>query len=207
MLGTWSVAAAALVGIGGLALGWFGRRLESWRDLSTSVWLGVATTIGLAQLWSFLGPVDGVLTSLLLLLGAAGLWRSRLDLWSLVRRSGPPSWPVVLGTALLVTRIANRAIGPSRFYDTGMYHQPFVNWANAYAVVPGLGNLHGRLAFNPSSLLFAALFDVGSLDRLALHLTNGLFYALLAVEGVASWTALRRRGATCLSPVLDRHPA
>ncbi len=192
VLGTWFVAALALAGVGRLTLGWFGRHVEGWRDLSTCFWLGVATVIGATQLWHFLGPVNGAVTAALLLVGAAGLWGSRAELVSLVRRSRMPTWPVALGTALLVLWIANRAIGPSRLYDTGMYHQPLVNWINAYPVVPGLGNLHGRLAFNPSSLLFAALFDVGPLDKLALHLTNGLLYSVLIVEGIASWAATRQ---------------
>lgn len=192
MLGTWLIAALALAGVGSLTLGWFGRRIVGWRDVSASFWLGVATVIGTAQLWNFLGPVNGAVTSVLLAVGAAGLWRSRAQLFLLVRRGRFAPWPVVLGTALLLLWFANRAIGPTRLYDTGMYHQPMVNWINAYAVVPGLGNLHGRLAFNPSSLLFAALFDVGALDKLAMHLVNGLLYSVLAIEGVACWATARR---------------
>ncbi|MDR2954178.1 MAG: hypothetical protein LBV43_03765 [Prevotella sp.] len=43
--------------------------------------------------------------------------------------------------------------------DTGLYHLQTMVWAEKFAVVPGLGNLHGRLAFNPSSLVLSTLFS------------------------------------------------
>ena len=54
---------------------------------------------------------------------------------------------------LLVTLLwlANRATGsPNGQYDTGMYHYPVVKRASTYPVVPGIANLHGRLAYNNS---------------------------------------------------------
>jgi hypothetical protein len=67
----------------------------------------------------------------------------------------------ILVFVLFVLWAANRCAGPLTLYDSGMYHAPTVEWFKAYPVVPGLGNLHGRLAFNPSGLLFAAMLDRG----------------------------------------------
>lgn len=194
VLATWLLAFTALAGLGSLLFTWLGGAIRSWRDVSTSVWLGVAATIGVLQLWHFLAPVTGWTTVGLIALGGAGLWRARMEIWSLLRRANAPRWTVVAAAALLVVWVVNRAIGPTRLYDTGMYHQPFVNWINAYALVPGLGNLHGRLAHNSSAHLFDALFDVGALDKLAMHVANGLLIAILALEGLLSWTSMRRNG-------------
>ncbi len=191
MLGTWLVAALALVGLGSWTLRWYGAPLETWRDFSAAFWLGIATTIGFAQLWNFVAPVNGVAAAVLLGAGAAGLWSSRRHLARRIGSREKLSRGSALCITLLLIWLANRALGPSRLYDTGMYHQPFVNWVNAWPIIPGLGNLHGRLAFNPSSLLFAALLDTGPLDKLAFHLMNGLLYAALLVEGFASWGVMR----------------
>lgn len=195
VLGTWLVAALALAGLGTWTLRWFGARLETWRDLSSAFWLGIATAICIAQLWNFLAPVDGVASAVLVVAGAGGLWSTRRELGHLIRSPGTLSRGSALCITLLLIWLANRAVGPSRLYDTGMYHQPFVNWANAWPVIPGLGNLHGRLAFNPSSLLFAALLDTGPLDKLAFHLMNGLLYAILLIEGFTSWAVMRHSSA------------
>ena len=195
MLGTWLVAALALVGLGSWTLRWYGAPVETWRDFSAAFWLGIATAIGIAQLWNFVAPVNGVASAVLLGAGAAGLWTIRRNLAHLIRGPEKLSRGSALCITLLLIWLANRALGPSRLYDTGMYHQPFVNWVNAWPIIPGLGNLHGRLAFNPSSLLFAALLDTGPLDKLAFHLMNGLLYAALLVEGFASWGVMRGSAA------------
>jgi hypothetical protein len=47
--------------------------------------------------------------------------------------------------------------------DTPLYHHQTVKWYEKYPVVPGLGNLHGRLAFNQNVFL---LFSLTSLKDL-----------------------------------------
>lgn len=44
-------------------------------------------------------------------------------------------------------------------HDIGLYHLQSMMWAEQYSVVPGLGNLHGRLAFNSGYLLLSTLFS------------------------------------------------
>jgi hypothetical protein len=63
-----------------------------------------------------------------------------------------------------------------------MYHIPAINWAKSFPIVPGLGNLHGRLAFNNSNLLYAAMLDVGPWSGRSNHIMNGLFLLALAIQ-------------------------
>lgn len=58
---------------------------------------------------------------------------------------------------LIVTAYAVAA--PISLYDSGLYHVQNIKWIQEYAVVPGLGNLHGRFAFNSHFFLPAALFS------------------------------------------------
>ena len=44
-------------------------------------------------------------------------------------------------------------------YDSGLYHFSSIRWINEYAIVPGLGNLHGRLAFNQSFFTYVAALN------------------------------------------------
>ena len=43
--------------------------------------------------------------------------------------------------------------------DSWVYHFQSIRWINEYPIVPGLGNLHGRLAFNQSHFGFLALLN------------------------------------------------
>ncbi len=45
-------------------------------------------------------------------------------------------------------------------FDTILYHAQNIKWIREYPVVPGLGNLHGRLAFNSMFFPISALFTI-----------------------------------------------
>jgi len=60
-------------------------------------------------------------------------------------------------------------------YDTGLYHAQAIRWIEEYQVIPGLGNLHGRFAFNSSWFLPSALFSFAFFNLQSFHVLNGLF--------------------------------
>lgn len=60
-------------------------------------------------------------------------------------------------------------------YDTGLYHAQAIRWVEEYGVVPGLGNLHMRLAYNSAFMSLQALFSLGWLLGQSLHTLNGFF--------------------------------
>jgi hypothetical protein len=57
-------------------------------------------------------------------------------------------------------------------YDTGLYHAQAIHWIENYPVIPGLGNLHDRLAFDSSWLLISALFSFSFLGLQSFHVLN-----------------------------------
>lgn len=65
------------------------------------------------------------------------------------------------------------------FPDTGSYHAQFIQWLQQYRIVPGLGNLHGRLAFNSHAHLLAAFFSFPGTLPSPLHQAFGSFLFLL----------------------------
>jgi hypothetical protein len=64
------------------------------------------------------------------------------------------------------------ASAPVGYFDTGLYHAQAVKWINEYGTVPGLGNLHHRLAFNSSWFYFSAFFDILAFDGKTAHVVN-----------------------------------
>ena len=59
---------------------------------------------------------------------------------------------------LLIWLIAKTYVHPYT-HDSTLYHFPAIHWINQSEIVPGLGNLHGRLAFNNSSFLIIAFLN------------------------------------------------
>lgn len=73
-------------------------------------------------------------------------------------------------------------------YDTGLYHAQAIRWIEEYGIVPGLGNLHTRLAYNSAFMSLQALFSLKWLLGQSLHTLNGFFclfcigYAVMTVR-------------------------
>jgi hypothetical protein len=65
--------------------------------------------------------------------------------------------------------------------DTGLYHVQNIKWISSYKVIPGLGNLHGRFAFNNHSFLLEALFSLSFLKHDFFHLLNSYLAVTLSV--------------------------
>lgn len=69
--------------------------------------------------------------------------------------------------------------------DTYLYHAQTIRWIEEYGVVPGLGNLHNRFAYNSAFMPLQALFSFAWILEEPLHSLNGFLccffvcYALL----------------------------
>jgi hypothetical protein len=86
-------------------------------------------------------------------------------------------WAIISVALLIVLENAtHRPLNP----DTNIYHAQAIHWIESYPAVPGLGNLHGRLAFNSGWFVSNALFSLAFLGLRSFHLTASvLFLAVL----------------------------
>ena len=78
-------------------------------------------------------------------------------------------------------------------YDSGLYHAQAIRWIEEYGVVPGLANLHCRLAYNSSAFLLTALYSMNFLVGQSLHTVSGFMALVLAVKGMDVITVLSRK--------------
>lgn len=204
----WLLAIAALVGLGlplRRRLGVAGHRLSA-DGLFDAFWLGFAVALALLQVAHLALPVDGRATLLLLILGAAGWWSARREVGVTLRGFERRE---ILVAALLLLAVAAVSLRPLSYYDTGLYHLTTLEWIKQFPAVPGLANLHGRLAYNSAFLLFAALFELGPWVDRSHHLANGLLLCVLLGQALrlASRPGSRRLGlvaALLLGPITAR---
>ena len=66
--------------------------------------------------------------------------------------------------------------------DSMLYHLNWVKWANEYAAVPGLANLHNRLGMNSAFLLYSSFLDNLWWNDRSAWLTNGFFLFLASAH-------------------------
>jgi hypothetical protein len=96
--------------------------------------------------------------------------------------------------------LVKAAATPSVF-DTGLYHAQAILWIEEYPVVPGLGNLHGRLAFNSAWFPANALFGFSFLKLQPFHVLNGLFLLVIifiCLQGLSRIITSQYRGSDIL---------
>ena len=64
-------------------------------------------------------------------------------------------------------------------YDSGLYHVQTIKWIQNFPVIPGLGNFHGRFAFNSMYFPISAAFSLNNSDTLIFPLTTITFIVFL----------------------------
>jgi hypothetical protein len=107
------------------------------------------------------------------------------------------TWHILLA-GLAVLWVADRALARPDVYDSGLYHFSSVRWANEQPLPPGLGNLHGRLAFNQSYFLFMSFVNLLPKRGDGHNFANGLllvFTIITILEMGDEMTADRTRKA------------
>lgn len=66
-------------------------------------------------------------------------------------------------------------------YDSDLYHAQSIRWIEEYGIVPGLGNLHERFAYNSSFFALSALFSMKFMLGTSMHAINGFFAFVLSI--------------------------
>lgn len=124
-------------------------------EIAANGWFGIAALIIMLGVTHLFMPIDGKASLVIVVIGLMG--------WLLV----PPKTGIritklnlVIGIVIIILLIAKAMHVPDH-PDSGLYHLDSIHWITSYAIVPGLGNLHGRLAFNQSYFLLAALANAG----------------------------------------------
>lgn len=161
---------------------------------SSCLFAGIALLTVYAQFFSIFYKVGFVANGILLLLCGGCLllcgkqmsahlkkrWKEQFKEPGVVRQRG--RIPVKLILLLLLVLIF--AYGTSTgiiHYDTSLYHAQSIRWIEEYGVVPGLGNLHTRLAYNSAAFCLSALYSFAFLGGQSYHCVGGFLALLLAV--------------------------
>lgn len=157
-----AITGVALMGWGYVALHLIGLDRPERPDVRV-IWIGFALVVALVQVLHIVLPVDWKFSVLFTVIGLAiFLAYHGADVRCYARLitsavTGHP-WSAVLIT-IWILLFSAYAMATPWHYDSGLYHFAKIRWLNEYPIVPGLGNLHGRLAFNQSYFGFVALMN------------------------------------------------
>lgn len=129
-----------------------------------NAWIGLATIIGVTNLVHLAVPITWHLSLAVLAIALANYFYHEKHSWVDIKYVITKIYfdhPLIsiLSVACMLILSAGALLAPGN-YDSGLYHFPTIAWLNQHPIVLGLGNLHGRLAFNQSYFSFVALLNI-----------------------------------------------
>jgi hypothetical protein len=148
------------------------------------VWLGWVAAILLLQVWHLFLPINAIATLFVFVVGAV-LFLQRASKFAVAFRKSALQPVNSLWVLLLVgiaSWVALRAMLPPEEYDSGLYHLNTIRWLNEYRIVPGLGNLHARLAYNQSLFLYVASLNLYPFFNHGHNLADSFLFLLVSFE-------------------------
>lgn len=152
------------------------------RKESSYLFAGIVLMTVYAEIFSLFGGVSLLANILLLVVCLLCILLKRKELSEHIRNIRLTVTPQKVMLILVVFLLfAFGTASGLEHYDTGLYHAQSIRWIEEYGVVPGLGNLHTRLAYNSASFSLSALYSMAFLTGRSFHCCTGYFAFLLAV--------------------------
>ncbi|HEX2620258.1 MAG TPA: hypothetical protein VHL11_08930, partial [Phototrophicaceae bacterium] len=106
---------------------------------------------------------------------------------------------VIVLVSLWVAYFAHHSLA---HYDDGLYHLQDLKWAEQYPIIPGLGNIHGRLGFNNALNLWLAMLNQTPLLPQTAYIGGGLLATVFILQLVwNAWCIVRRQVSWAEIPV------
>lgn len=181
---SWILLTAIFLSFGNILVSLW-NKLSRRNDIYTifdTFWLGLSAVSAIVCLLSLFSPLN-IYALGVVLLASALYWiikRSLLVSYyqEISAKFGSlPIWGkmtvLIIGFTIILYTLKSLSL-----YDFGLYHEQTMMWAEQYSVVPGLGNIHGRFAFNSNFLLLSTLFSYHPDYYLPFFPLNGLCFLI-----------------------------
>ncbi len=159
-----------------------GKGTYRFRRRTSYFYAGIAAVTVYAQLFSLFWKVGLMANLILLLICVLCILAFKREMVSDLHLFRLTITPVRLAIVfLLLLLFAYGTATGNIHYDTGLYHAQSIRWIEEYGAVPGLGNLHSRLAYNSAAFCLSALYSMSFLGGQSYHCCAGFLAYLLAV--------------------------
>ncbi|GAB3275789.1 membrane protein [Larkinella harenae] len=178
----WVVLASGCLAYGLL----FYKFLIQWRLIDASepvkgsdlILVGLCWLVLLVQLASIFCPANYYLALIWLAGAALVAIRSSSLMGTYIRRFSGQQQQIPVFWLIVTVVVVYSTLEPANV-DSGLYHLPSIRWYERFRVIPGLGNLHGRLAFNSSFFVTSAVFGLTDVVGQTLFPLNGFVYLVV----------------------------
>ncbi|MCR5671578.1 MAG: hypothetical protein K6G10_11290 [Butyrivibrio sp.] len=167
---------------------------------------GLVTLTVYAEVFSLFGGIGALCHVIMLALTAVGTYLCRKEISKILsgilksetgkRFAGITSFLKTKAGIICVLVVLGAAFFTSRgtyHTDTGIYHAQAIRVLEEYGVIKGLGNFQLHFAYNSSYLALCALFTLGFILPVSLHVVTGFFMALFTCRAVMRLSSFMER--------------
>ena len=159
-------------------------------ELFKYFWIGLIALVAILQIYSLFLPVDK--TAFIFVVGvsvflclssprtALGQIKAVLNSIKLLKIN----FALLIFVGLILVSFAHEARQLISYYDTILYHLNAVKWISTYPAIPGLGNLHTRLAFSGPFFLYASITNIGIFYDKSAHIAISLLTSVVFVQWI-----------------------
>jgi hypothetical protein len=167
------------------------------RSIDTgTIWLGLVVILCGSEVIHLFFPLDWKVSLGIVIVGCVAGATSSLSVYKSSIRSvwlGLKCYPFVTTVVcVMVVTCCLSALRVPNNFDSGLYHFGSIRWLNEYPIIPGLGNLHMRFAFNQSYFNFLALANIYPLWNQG-YVAGGLFLLLLTAATIIETAYLEKK--------------
>lgn len=149
-------------------------------SVGTDLWVGWAAALAVLEFVQICRPL--AYRESIAVLGIGIALTLRPATWHRLRPRGRPDRAGLACLALWAGAalwVAGRSLDSPHEFDAGMYHLQTIRWLNVLPIMPGLGNLHGRLAFNSAFYPYVAALNFYPYFGHGRSVANGFLYVVL----------------------------
>ena len=152
---------------------------------SALIWISglccLSTLASFLSLFIKIGLAANIILSLTCLTIYFAIWKRRMSALPLIptfdlQKIGAPGWILLILMFLTVLIIS---VGVPSNPDTALYHAQTIHWIESYKAVPGLVNLHSRLAYSSNWMVINAFFSFAFLGKNSFHLMNSALFLVV----------------------------
>ena len=194
VLFSWGIIGLSTVLFGSFITHYFFRQTDKLHCFDVYIICGLIFETLYAELFSLIYKVGVMADFLLTMLGVVVLifMIARFGKQIRCKLKNIHYWSIFT-IILIVVMTAGWTVLYPHNYDTDLYHAQAIRWIEEYGIVPGLGNLHNRLAYNSSFLPLQALFSLKWLFGRSLHSVNGFICAFFLSYAVLTCNIWKNR--------------
>lgn len=165
------------------------------KGLDLSLIIGICFLTVFAEFFSLFYKVGAVANVIIIIVNIIIAVTFRNELYNKCRRflsdrGNGFNVIIIIALGILLSSITS---GNIHHYDTTLYHAQSIHWIEEYGVVPGLGNLHNRFAYNSSFFCLQALFSFKFLNGESLHSVNGFCVFILLSYAICSLKVFKNK--------------